>query len=51
MPLDMLKAQNEAASMVGRVTNGEPGMVTIETPIGGRRILDMPAGELLPRIC
>jgi len=51
LALDILKAQNETASVIGRVTNGEAGMVTIETPIGGRRILDMPAGELLPRIC
>jgi hydrogenase expression/formation protein HypE len=49
--LDILKAHNETASVVGRVTNGEPGLVTMQTPIGGRRILDMPAGELLPRIC
>ncbi|WP_321390224.1 hydrogenase expression/formation protein HypE [Emcibacter sp.] len=49
--LKILNAQNESASVVGRVTVGEPGMVTIQTPIGGRRILDMPAGELLPRIC
>lgn len=49
--LDILKAQNETASVIGRVADSEPGLVTIETPIGGRRILDMPAGELLPRIC
>jgi len=49
--LNILKARNETASAVGRVTNGEPGMVTIQTPIGGRRILDMSAGQLLPRIC
>lgn len=49
--LDVLQAQNETASVIGRVTDGESGLVTIQTPIGGRRILDMPAGELLPRIC
>ncbi|MDJ0513446.1 MAG: hydrogenase expression/formation protein HypE [Methyloceanibacter sp.] len=49
--LYVLKSQNESASMIGRVLDGEPGLVTIRTPIGGRRILDMPAGELLPRIC
>ena len=49
--LDILKTQNETAAVVGRVTDGEAGLVTIQTPIGGRRILDMPAGELLPRIC
>lgn len=49
--LEIMKAQNESASVIGRVTEGEAGLVTIQTPIGGRRILDMPAGELLPRIC
>lgn len=49
--LEIMKAQNESASVIGRVTDGEAGLVTIQTPIGGRRILDMPAGELLPRIC
>ncbi|HCZ48278.1 MAG TPA: hydrogenase expression/formation protein HypE [Gammaproteobacteria bacterium] len=49
--LAILKTENETASVVGRVTDGEHGLVTLETPIGGRRILDMPAGELLPRIC
>lgn len=49
--LEILKGQNRSASMVGRVTDGEAGLVTLQTPIGGRRILDMPAGELLPRIC
>lgn len=49
--LAIMKAQNQFAAMVGGVTDGEAGLVTLQTPIGGRRILDMPAGELLPRIC
>ena len=49
--LDIMKTHDRSASLIGRVTNGEAGLVTLETPIGGRRILDMPAGELLPRIC
>ena len=28
-----------------------PGMVTAKTSIGGMRVVDVPAGELLPRIC
>ena len=47
----IMKAQNESATAIGRVISGEDGLVTLQTPIGGRRILDMPAGELLPRIC
>lgn len=49
--LNLLMSRNETASVIGRVTDGQPGLVTIQTAIGGRRILDMPAGELLPRIC
>ncbi len=49
--LEILKAHNKSAAVIGRVTKGKAGLVTIQTPIGGRRILDMPAGEILPRIC
>lgn len=38
------------AAAVGRVTRGD-GRVLIKTRIGTVRILDMPRGELLPRIC
>lgn len=33
------------------VTEEHPGMVLAHTGIGGRRVVDMPLGELLPRIC
>lgn len=39
------------AAIIGRVTNGEAGLVVGCTAIGGRRVIDVPAGELLPRIC
>ena len=39
------------AAIVGRVTDGEPGRVTLRTTVGGRRLVDLPSGELLPRIC
>ncbi|MDI9370844.1 MAG: hydrogenase expression/formation protein HypE [Synergistaceae bacterium] len=40
------------ASLIGEVTAGEPrGMVSMRTSIGGERLVDMPFGELLPRIC
>lgn len=35
---------------IGCVT-GTPGRVVLETAVGGRRVIDLPAGELLPRIC
>lgn len=37
--------------IIGRVTIGHSGGVTLATPYGGRRFLEAPAGEVLPRIC
>lgn len=39
------------AAIIGRVVNEHPGLVTARTSIGGMRVVDVPAGELLPRIC
>jgi len=39
------------ARVIGEVTEEHPGTVTLETLIGGNRILDMLSGEQLPRIC
>jgi hydrogenase expression/formation protein HypE len=39
------------AAIVGRVGKDRPGRVFLKTRVGGARILDMPAGRLLPRIC
>lgn len=39
------------AAVIGTVDRSAPGMVLLETAIGGSRILDMLAGEMLPRIC
>ncbi len=39
------------AARIGTVTAEHPGFVALRTPIGGRRILDLPFGEALPRIC
>ncbi len=39
------------ACRIGSVTAEHPGFVTLRTPIGGQRILDLPFGESLPRIC
>ncbi len=44
-PLGRLSAR------IGRVTDDHPGRVVLRTPIGGRRVLDLPLGEALPRIC
>ena len=39
------------AALIGEVIADHPGKVHMETRIGGRRIVDMLAGEQLPRIC
>jgi len=39
------------AAIIGLVVSEHPGMVTAKTSIGGMRVVDVPAGELLPRIC
>jgi hydrogenase expression/formation protein HypE len=39
------------ACNIGEVVSDHPGMVVMETPIGGERIVDMLTGEQLPRIC
>jgi len=39
------------AEIIGEVINDENEMVFLRTEIGGTRVLNMPAGELLPRIC
>jgi hydrogenase expression/formation protein HypE len=39
------------ACRIGTVSERYPGQVILETAVGGRRILDLPRGLLLPRIC
>lgn len=39
------------ASLIGRVTEMEGKRVILHTLIGGSREIDMPVGELIPRIC
>jgi hydrogenase expression/formation protein HypE len=39
------------ASVIGRVVSEHRGMVILETKLGGERIVEMPSGEDLPRIC
>jgi hydrogenase expression/formation protein HypE len=42
--------EGEKAACVGRVS-AEAGRVILKTVSGGRRLVDVPQGELLPRIC
>ena len=39
------------AVIIGEVVAGHPGQVVMKTTLGASRIVDMPVGELLPRIC
>lgn len=39
------------ATVIGRVTSEHPGVVTARTPLGAQRVVDLPLGEQLPRIC
>jgi len=39
------------AAIIGEVVDDHPGMVTMKTRVRGFRVVDMLAGEQLPRIC
>ena len=51
--LEILHATREAAraAVVGTTNSEHPGKVILHTEIGGERLLAMPRGLLLPRIC
>jgi hydrogenase expression/formation protein HypE len=39
------------AAVIGRVQDGPSGRVHLKTVLGSLRLLDLPSGDLLPRIC
>ncbi|MFD9033114.1 hydrogenase expression/formation protein HypE [Streptomyces sp. NPDC059567] len=39
------------AAVIGETVEAHPGMVVARTGLGGTRVVDMPLGEQLPRIC
>lgn len=39
------------AAIIGEATKTHRGTVVVKTAVGGSRIIDMPVGEQLPRIC
>jgi len=41
----------QEARIIGEVVEDHPTKVLMQTEVGGRRIVDMLAGEMLPRIC
>lgn len=40
-----------SAAMIGDCVADHPGMVSARTGFGGTRVVDVPIGEQLPRIC
>jgi hydrogenase expression/formation protein HypE len=51
--LQLLKQREvcAAAALIGKVVERTAPLVTLKSAIGASRILDMPSGEQLPRIC
>ncbi|TFH30340.1 MAG: hydrogenase expression/formation protein HypE [Promethearchaeota archaeon] len=54
--MDILKAlksteSGKDARIIGEVKAEKPGLVIMITPLGGKRLVDKPMGEIIPRIC
>ena len=43
--------QGGRAAVIGECVTDHPGMVSARTALGGTRVVDLPIGEQLPRIC
>jgi hydrogenase expression/formation protein HypE len=49
--LEILKQTNENAAIIGMVSSTYKGKVVLKSAWGTQRFLELPTGELLPRIC
>lgn len=49
--LALLKESHQSAAIIATVTDGHRGKVVLNSSWGTKRFLDLPTGELLPRIC
>ena len=51
--LDILRrhAVSQGARLIGEVSDTKDGLVTMKTLLGPARVIDLPSGEQLPRIC
>jgi len=51
--LDAMRAHplGAGAAIIGEAVEAHPGMVVAHTSLGGTRVVDLPVGEQLPRIC
>jgi len=45
------RPQAEDPAVIGLVVDAHPGIVELQSPFGGGRILDLLSGEQMPRIC
>ncbi len=45
------RPEGQGACRIGTVVEAHPGVLVVRTGIGGTRIVDLPLGEQLPRIC
>jgi hydrogenase expression/formation protein HypE len=41
----------KGSTVIGSCVSEHPGMVVAKTGLGGTRVVDLPLGEQLPRIC
>lgn len=44
-------SQGRESKVIGKLTSNHPGRVIMQTDFGTQRLISMPSGELLPRIC
>ena len=51
LALAIMKDYHDSATIIGRVTMEYPQKVLLNSTWGTKRFLDLPSGELLPRIC
>ena len=49
--LEVMRQTHESATVIGTVTHQHDGKVILNSSWGTKRFLDLPTGELLPRIC
>ncbi len=49
--LEILRQTNQSAAIIGTVNNSYKGKVVLRSSWGTQRFLELPTGELLPRIC
>jgi len=49
--LEILKQTHQSAELIGTVSMAYEGKVILKSSWGTKRFLDLPTGELLPRIC